>query len=107
MPHFCLPGSLKPGRATWKVEQNLQKSEKCSARLPSPKRQCGLRLRSKRQFLKSAPKAIPRILWVRKKTDDRNKLQIIRVFNLRHRFYPGYAASDDFAGIIESRQFGG
>ena len=66
MPDFCLPGSPKLGRAVLKVdknrgeclifvyrlvpkasevEQNLQKSEKYSTRLPSPK-QCGLRLRA-------------------------------------------------------------
>ena len=40
---FCLPDSPKLGCAASKVEQNLEKSEKCSTRLPSPK-QCGLRL---------------------------------------------------------------
>ncbi|WP_457832982.1 hypothetical protein, partial [Staphylococcus aureus] len=30
MPLFCLPDSPKLGRATSKVEQNLQKLEKCS-----------------------------------------------------------------------------
>ena len=42
---FWLPDSSKTGRAAPKVEQNLQKLEKCSTRLPSPK-QCGLRLRA-------------------------------------------------------------
>ena len=45
MCDFCLPGSPKPRFAVSKVEQNFQKSEKCSTRLPSPK-QCGLRLRA-------------------------------------------------------------
>ena len=45
MSDFCLPDSPKSARADPKVEQNLQNSEKCSTRLPSPK-PCGLRLRA-------------------------------------------------------------
>ena len=45
MPHFCLPAGPNSGCAEPKVEQNLQNSEKCSTRLPSPK-PCGLRLRA-------------------------------------------------------------
>ena len=45
MPHFCLPAGPNSGCADPKVEQNLQNSEKCSTRLPSPK-PCGLRLRA-------------------------------------------------------------
>ena len=45
MPHFCLSAGPNSGCTAPKVEQNLQNSEKCSTRLPSPK-PCGLRLRA-------------------------------------------------------------
>ena len=45
MSDFCLPAGPNSGCADPKVEQNLQNSEKCSTRLPSPK-PCGLRLRA-------------------------------------------------------------
>ena len=45
MSDFCLPAGPNSGCADPKVEQNLEKSKKCSTQLPSPK-QCGLRLRA-------------------------------------------------------------